>query len=133
MPVGKSIIYKFPSGRKIELFYIKTLAEELGRSTLSIRRWEIAGIIPDPVFRDKTGKRLYSQEQIDTIAQCAFDAKIKQGGSIACTSFTPKVHKRLKKLKIKYLEEMNYGKDIIESITKEDITNDMEEEDSDEE
>lgn len=54
--------FVLPNGQKIELFYIGTLASALGRSTNAIRKWEIAGVIPDPCFKDERGRRLYSQE-----------------------------------------------------------------------
>ena len=94
--------FKLPSGETIELFYIGTLASALGRSTNAIRKWEIAGVIPDPCFKDEQGRRLYSQEQIDIIVQCAERAKIKQGLSIANTSFSTWVHKELAILRDKY-------------------------------
>ena len=95
-------VIKLPNGEDIELFYIGSLASALGRSTNAIRKWEIAGVIPDPCFKDSKGRRLYSQEQIDTIVQCAERAKIKQGLSIANTSFSTWVHKELAVLRDKY-------------------------------
>ena len=94
--------FKLPNGEVIKLFYIGTLASALGRSTNAIRKWEIAGVIPDPCFKDELGRRLYSQEQIDAIVQCAERAKIKQGLSIANTSFSTWVHKELAILRDKY-------------------------------
>ena len=94
--------YKLPNGEIIELFYIGALASALGRSTNAIRKWEIAGVIPDPCFRDEQGRRLYSQEQIDVIVRCAERAQIKQGLSIANTSFSTWVHKELAILREKY-------------------------------
>lgn len=94
--------FKLPNGEVIELFYIGALASALGRSTNAIRKWEIAGVIPDPCFKDEQGRRLYSQEQIDVIVQCAERAKIKQGLSIANTSFSTWVHKELAVLRDKY-------------------------------
>jgi transcriptional regulator with XRE-family HTH domain len=94
--------FTLPSGHTIELFYIGKLAEALGRTANTVRRWEIGGIIPDPCFRDKLGKRLYSQEQIDVIVQCAEKAGIMQGKSIASTSFSTWVHKELSILREKY-------------------------------
>ena len=94
--------FVLPNGQKIELFYIGTLASALGRSTNAIRKWEIAGVIPDPCFKDERGRRLYSQEQIDAIVRCAEKAKIKQGLSIANTSFSAWVHKELAVLRDKY-------------------------------
>lgn len=97
-----SKMFTLPSGEKIELFYIGALASALGRSTNAIRKWEIAGVIPDPCFKDERGRRLYSQEQIDAIVKCAERAKIKQGLSIANTSFSTWVHKELAILREKY-------------------------------
>ena len=94
--------FKLPNGETIELFYIGALASALGRSTNAIRKWEIAGVIPDPCFKDELGRRLYSQEQIDAIVRCAEKAKIKQGLSIANTSFSTWVHKELAILRDKY-------------------------------
>ena len=94
--------FKLPNGEVIELFYIGTLANALGRTTNTIRKWEIAGVIPDPCFQDANGRRLYSQEQIDAIVRCAERAKIKQGLSIANTSFSQWCHKELDKKKKKY-------------------------------
>lgn len=99
-PVKKTL--KLPNGETLELFYIGALAEALGRDPNTIRRWEIAGVIPDPCFKDKFGKRLYSQEQIDAIVRCAERAKIKQGGSFSNTSFSKWCYRELDKLKVKY-------------------------------
>lgn len=105
MPAVHKII-TLPNGEELELFYIGTLATALGRTTNAIRKWEIAGVIPDPCFRDENGRRLYTQEQIDAIVRCAERAKIKQGLSIADTSFSTWVHKELAKLREKYSKEM---------------------------
>ena len=105
--VSKTVTLK--NGQKLELFYIGALASALGRSTNAIRKWEIAGVIPDPCFKDEQGRRLYSQEQIDAIVRCAERAKIKQGLSIANTSFSTWVHKELAILRDKYAKA-NGGK-----------------------
>ena len=60
MPALKQT-FKLPKGEIIELFYIGTLANALGRTTNTIRKWEIAGVIPDPCFQDPNGRILYSQ------------------------------------------------------------------------
>lgn len=104
--VSKTVTLK--NGQQLELFYIGTLASALGRSTNAVRKWEIAGVIPDPCFKDELGRRLYSQEQIDVIVSCAERAKIKQGLSIANTSFSTWVHKELAVLRDKYAK-MNGG------------------------
>lgn len=99
-PVKKK--YRLPNGEEVDLFYIGSLASALGRSPNAIRKWEISGVIPDSCFRDSFGRRMYSQEQIDAIVQCAERAKIKQGLSIANTSFSTWVHKELAILREKY-------------------------------
>lgn len=104
MPALKQV-FKLPNGSQIELFYIGALANALGRTTNTIRKWEIAGIIPDPCFRDARGCRLYSQEQIDAIVKCAEKSKIKQGYGLANTSFSQRCHKELNALKEKYKGE----------------------------
>lgn len=109
MPVASSIFHTFPNGRKIELFYISTLAEALGRTSSTIRKWEISGVIPDPMFRDsKRGDRLYSKKQIDAVVKCAEKAKIKQGCPISNSSFSKWVHKALYDIKQEYLIEGGY-------------------------
>lgn len=95
--------FTLPNGETIELFYIGTLAGALGRTPPTVRKWEISGVLPDPLFRDVNGRRLYSQEQIDAIVKCAERAKIKQGMSIANTSFSVWCHKELEKIKLKYV------------------------------
>lgn len=94
--------FKLPNGEEIELFYIGTLAAALGRTPNTIRKWEISGVIPDPLFKDAHGHRLYSKEQIDAIVKCAERAKIAQGYSIANTSFSEWCYKEMEKLKEKY-------------------------------
>ena len=101
MPAQKQR-FRLPNGSEIDLFYIGSLASALGRTTNTIRKWEIAGIIPDPCFQDNFGRRLYSQEQIDAIVKCAERAKIKQGASIANTSFSLWCRRELDALKEKY-------------------------------
>lgn len=89
-------------GEEIELYYINTLANALGRTSQTIRKWEIAGIIPDACFRDKRGRRLYTAEQINIIVNIAEECRIRQGESIANTGFSKKVHKALEEHNKKY-------------------------------
>src|SRR5574344_1272427 len=105
MFLGKKKTFKLPNGEEIDLYYIGTLASALGRATDTIRKWEIAGIIPDPFFKDANGRRLYSMEQIEAIVGCAERAKIKQGSSIAGTSFSRGCHAELEEIRKKYVKE----------------------------
>lgn len=93
------------NGKEIELFYINTLAEALGRTAQTIRKWEISGILPDCLFRDKLNRRMYSQEQIDAIVECAEKSNVRQGYSVANTNFGPRVKKALAEINKKYIKE----------------------------
>lgn len=90
-------------GEELELFYIDTLASELGRTPQTIRKWEVSGILPRPIFKDSMGRRLYSQEQIDVIVACAEKSNVRQGYSVANTNFSVRVHEALKELNKKYI------------------------------
>lgn len=91
------------NGEQIDLFYIDRLASELGRTPQTIRKWEVSGILPRPIFKDKVGRRLYSTEQIETIVECAIKSNIRQGYSVANTNFSVRVHKAIEDLNKKYL------------------------------
>lgn len=90
------------NGEELTLYPISKLAGELGRSTQTIRKWEISGILPQPIFKDKHGRRLYSQEQIDAIVDCAIKSNLRQGYSVANTNFSPRVYKALEEINKKY-------------------------------
>jgi DNA-binding transcriptional MerR regulator len=95
------------NGKEYELFYISNLAFALGRSEQTIRKWEISGVLPNSCFKDRFGRRMYTQTQIDIIVSIAEECKIKQGASIANTSFSSKVHKALAEHNKIYLKKSN--------------------------
>ena len=43
-------VYTLKNGEKIKLYPINVLANELGRTSQTIRKWEVAGILPKPHF-----------------------------------------------------------------------------------
>lgn len=90
------------NGEEITLYPISKLASELGRSADTIRKWEISGILPQPIFKDKHGRRLYSLEQIEAIVDCAIKSKIRRGYSVANTNFSPRVYNALREINKKY-------------------------------
>lgn len=98
----RSLELTLPNGETIDLFYIGTLSLAVGRTPVTIRAWEISGVIPDTFFKDKNGRRLYSAEQIDVVVQAAVRAKISQGRSLRNTSFSRWVHEGFEKLRVKY-------------------------------
>jgi hypothetical protein len=102
MPVSSTRNVKV-NGEDIELFYISTLAEALGRTPQTIRKWEVAGILPDCLFRDKLGRRMYSADQIKAIVEIAEKSHVRQGYSVANTNFSPRVFEALAELNKKYI------------------------------
>lgn len=104
MPATKTKKLVFPNGEEVELFYIKVLADFLGRSSYTVRSWEIADVIPDSGFRDKYCRRLYTMEQIVMITTLAEKYKVnykningpRSGGFIKAT------HTQMRLLKEKY-------------------------------
>lgn len=63
-------------GVPTEFFHIGALADALGRSTSTIRRWIDEGTLPDAKYRsrstnEKKRKRLWKREQIEIILRLA--------------------------------------------------------------
>lgn len=71
-----------PSGKKIVLYPIGKLAEELGRSVATIRQWELSGMIPKACFftDDVWHARLYSAEQIVLLRETAEEIGLRTRG-----------------------------------------------------
>lgn len=90
------------NGVQYKLFYIGVLAKRLNRTPSTIREWESKGIIPASEFKDKFGKRLYTEEQIEAIAKCAKRDKIHIGRSFALTNFSVHCHRQFELLHKKY-------------------------------
>ena len=99
----------------MELFYIGELAYRLGRASETVRKWEIQGVIPETIFRDKAGKRLYSSRQIQIIVEEAERAQIGQGKAVCRTNFTNNCVKRIKELNEFYRTLLRLGEDADES------------------
>ena len=93
----KSLDYVTPTGIKTTLYSISTLAERLGRTSQTVRKWEIGGIIPPTPFRIK-GVRYYSEEHIQAIVNSAEKSKIKNGKAIGSTQFSNRCYKEFEKL-----------------------------------
>lgn len=97
-PWGKEIPYTSPvTGYKSTLYNIGVVAEAIGRTSQTIRKWEVAGVIPPTPFKQK-GKRLYSKEHIDAIVKCAEKAKIMQGSSVSQTKFSNLLYKEFQRV-----------------------------------
>ena len=95
--------YTSPTGVKTTLYSIGYLAEQLGRKSSTIRKWEVDGTIPKTPFKDKRGRRLYSTEHIEAVVRCAERAKIANGKPISNTRFTKWCFEEFNKINEKLL------------------------------
>ena len=96
-PWGREVPYTSPTGYKTTLYNIGVVAEAIGRTSQTIRKWEVGGVIPKTPFK-QDGKRLYCKEHIDAIVECAEKAKIVQGSKVKYTSFTKKLYKEFQRI-----------------------------------
>lgn len=66
-------------GQSCEFFSIGQLAQALGRSAITVRRWERIGVIPVANFRSPTrsvadkARRLYLREQVEWMLRIAHE------------------------------------------------------------
>ena len=97
--------HTLPNGESVTLYPISYLAVRLGRDTQTIRKWEVGGVLPESMFRDKNKNRLYSEEQIDAITKIAEKCKISQGRRLANTNFSRYCHEELNAIKERYLKK----------------------------
>ena len=97
-PWGREIPYTSPiTGRTTTLYNIGVVAEAIGRTSQTIRKWEVGGVIPPTPFKQK-GKRLYSKEHIDVIVKCAESSRIMQGSQVSQTAFSKKLYREFAKV-----------------------------------
>lgn len=106
METGK--VYRV-KGKELRLYPIGKLVSELGKSgyyrdAQTIRKWEVAGVIPQTPFRFG-GKRLYAMEQIEAICQIAKECDIRQGVAIGKTDFSERVFEELREVNKNLLGE----------------------------
>lgn len=94
-------------GQETEFFTVGQLAKALGRQAVTIRKWELNGIIPRATFQapnpkkdDRARRRLYSRAQAEGIVRIAIEEGIVGPGStpISRTRFTERVTELFKEL-----------------------------------
>lgn len=95
--LNKAVEYTSPTGVKTLLYPIGYLAEQLGRTSQTVRKWEIGGTIPPTPFKIQ-GRRVYSTEHIEALVKGAEKSKIKQGSSIVQTAFTKRAYKDFERI-----------------------------------
>ena len=96
MPVKKEYTIKY-GNKDLIVYPLGVLAEALGRTSRTVRQWEIAGIIPD-TFRIPCNlglMRVYTAEQIQIIVKNAEKYKIVKGKNISNTHFSRKLQSEL--------------------------------------
>lgn len=97
-PWDREIPYTNPeTGYTTTLYNINVVATYLGRTSQTVRKWEIAGTIPKTPFKIE-GKRLYSKEQVEILVECAEKAQISTGKKISQTNFTRNVQLKWQEL-----------------------------------
>lgn len=101
IPWGRIVPYVSPTGIKTTLYSIGTVADALGRTRQTIRKWEVGGIIPPTPFKIN-GNRMYSTEHIDVLVECAENAHLKNGSPISQTTFTKDAYEGFEKLNKKF-------------------------------
>lgn len=110
-PEGRVIRFK---GIEVRLYPISKLAEEVSkalkseRTTQTIRKWEIKGVLPPAMFKI-SGNRMYSMEQIKCIAKIAKEENIKQGCSESMARFSSRVEKELLKINKDFMARAQEG------------------------
>jgi hypothetical protein len=107
MPLSvKGKVYDLPGMGEVPLYPISRIARELTkaglpRTTQTIRKWELWGVLPPALFyADATGKRLYTMDQIECIVRVALACDIKRG--LERDEFKEKIWQELTKLNEKY-------------------------------
>lgn len=86
-----------PNGERIEVHPIGAMAEAVGKSSFTIRRWERDGVLPPtPLVQGVSGgppRRLYTTRQIAGVAELAAEEGVahRKPCDLAATTFAPRV------------------------------------------
>ena len=105
---GRYIEYTSPTGEKTVLSNIGVVANAIGRTSQTVRKWEVAGIIPPSPFK-QGNKRLYAQEHVDILVEGVEKYHVCMGQAIS-PYFKRFVYKEFQKINDKFFGEVkNYG------------------------
>lgn len=69
--IPKYKIFTFPNGHQEKMYMLDVLSRQLHITMATLRTWERAHILPTSGFRDERNNRLYTEEQINRIVDCA--------------------------------------------------------------
>ena len=103
MPWGRAIPYTSPTGKETMLYNIGMVADAIGRTSQTIRKWEISGVIPPTPFK-QVNKRLYSREQVDCLVRNVEKYHVTMGLRIS-KAFSKKVYEEFKKINDEFFKE----------------------------
>ena len=108
---GRAIPYTTPTGIHTCLYNIATAAEAIGRTAQTLRKWEVSGTVPLTPFK-VGGKRVYSDEHIDALVECAERYHIRAGVKIQDTCFSSSLYKKYQEIYDKFftVKENENGK-----------------------
>lgn len=90
------------NGHKLKLYKIGILAQRIDRTAATVREWESKGIIPKSEFKDKYGRRLYTQEQIEVIHHYVKRDRVSIGRAFTLTNFSVHCHRAFAELHKQY-------------------------------
>lgn len=103
IPWGRAIPYKSPTGKETMLYSIGAVANALGRTSQTVRKWEISGVIPPTPFK-LNGKRMYSKEHLMVLNYAAEKYKLIQGKQIS-RFFKRYVYKEFARINDEFFKE----------------------------
>jgi len=69
-------------GKSIKMFTIGEVAKELGRSHLTVRKWERDGVLPPAEYRSESNRRLYTEAQVEAIKRMVEKHNVRKGVKI---------------------------------------------------
>lgn len=101
-------------GIDIRLYPVSKLASELSkalgctRTTQTVRKWEVKGVLPPAMFRI-ANNRMYSMEQIKLICKIAKEEQIKQGCSESMARFSERASAELRKINKNFMARARNG------------------------
>lgn len=93
-----------PNGNKVTGYYVSTLAARMGKSVHSIRKWEVYGIIPKPLFLGAEKRRLYLEDEIQIFVDTMNEVSAA-GKTDTLKRFKSKLLPRIKKFKLDFCAE----------------------------
>ena len=103
MPWGRVIPYTSPTGKTTTLYNIGMIADAIGRTPQTIRKWEISGIIPPTPFK-QGNKRLYAKEQVDALVNNVEKYHVTMGVRIS-KAFSKSVYDDFQKINDYFFKE----------------------------